>query len=146
MVKMAERTCQLCNKPFSVKESQLRHGRGKYCSVNCKGKVGRSLQDTRGKKNPNWKGGVWKKNTLIKAAEWNKNNPEKRKVHHLVEREVKRGNITPAPCVKCNAIKAEAHHKDYGLPFNITWLCRSCHLKEHSKLSERPARTGPIKE
>lgn len=30
-----ERTCEWCGKPFTVKESRLKHGRGKTCSLQC---------------------------------------------------------------------------------------------------------------
>lgn len=46
---------------------------------------------------------------------------------------IKKGEIIKTPCEKCGNIKTQAHHIDYNKPFDIKWLCRKCHAKEHKK-------------
>ena len=41
------------------------------------------------------------------------------------------GELIRQPCVKCGALKAEAHHPDYSKPLDVQWLCRPCHDREH---------------
>lgn len=45
---------------------------------------------------------------------------------------VKRGTLAKIPC-KCGSLRAEAHHHDYGNPFDVEWLCRPCHLELHAE-------------
>lgn len=45
-----------------------------------------------------------------------------------------RGKILKEDCCKCNSsTDVEAHHHDYTKPLDVIWLCRLCHLKEHSE-------------
>jgi len=40
--------------------------------------------------------------------------------------------IRPNKCDQCDkSLKIEAHHKNYNNPFDIAWLCRTCHRKHH---------------
>lgn len=35
-------------------------------------------------------------------------------------------------CERCGSTRTiDGHHEYYSNPFNITWLCRSCHLRRH---------------
>lgn len=54
--------------------------------------------------------------------------------YQKVRRAVKTGQILrPCNCSKCGRIaKLHAHHEDYDRPFDIKWLCNSCHRKIHS--------------
>jgi ribosomal protein S27AE len=45
---------------------------------------------------------------------------------------LKRGKIVRGPCERCGGSPAEMHHDDYGRPLDVRWLCRRCHLDEHS--------------
>src|SRR5688572_29986465 len=45
---------------------------------------------------------------------------------------IKRGLVVKKPCQCCGEPKAQAHHIDYSKPLEVVWLCRRCHLKEHS--------------
>lgn len=44
------------------------------------------------------------------------------------------GYITkPSKCDVCGIeTKIEAHHNDYGLPTEVDWLCRKCHMLRHT--------------
>lgn len=49
-----------------------------------------------------------------------------------------RGKIEVKPCAKCGREKAEMHHENYAKPTEVIWLCRECHLKEHSDRRKPP--------
>jgi hypothetical protein len=126
--------CELCGARFFARPWDRKRGRGKYCSASCRSKIGRASQDTTGDRNPNWKGGVWKSNTLKKAAEWNAANPDKRRAHHAVQNEIEQRRMLRMPCQICGAERTDAHHADYSKHLEVRWLCRSCHLREHRSL------------
>ncbi len=65
---------------------------------------------------------------------WIKANPEKYKAHQHVQRALKRGDITRLPCETCGEIKTHAHHSDYAKPLEVTWLCATCHRRQHPRL------------
>ena len=46
---------------------------------------------------------------------------------------IRKGLIKREPC-PCGNPRAEAHHVDYGDPWNILWLCRQCHMRHHKLL------------
>ena len=48
----------------------------------------------------------------------------------------------PEPCVLCGKRGEHRHHPDYNRPFDIVWLCESCHHKLHPK--NRKVRTEPL--
>ncbi len=75
--------------------------------------------------------GKQKRNERCKA--WRINNKEKAKSGRLLRYYVSKGLIIrPTICSKCNKEdKIEAHHKDYSKPFEVIWLCRSCHMDTH---------------
>jgi len=126
------RHCEWCNDAFEATSWEVNRGRGRYCSVSCKGAYGRSFQDVSGENHPQWKGGVWKANTIKKAKAWNEANREKQRIHASVNHEIKMGRLVRGPCCQCGSeVNIDAHHHDYAKPLEVTWLCRSCHLKEH---------------
>lgn len=71
------------------------------------------------------------------ARDWVEKNRHKRNVHIVVGNAIKRGLIIPERCTGCSAEKAQAHHEDYSKPFEITWLCETCHGKRHRELNEK---------
>ena len=126
--------CEICSGEIRIYESHLKHGKGRFCSNSCKSKFGRSLQDTTGEKNGMWKGGVWKSNTLLKVAEWRRDNPVKVKAHQKLQQAVRDGKMQRGSCVDCGATEnIDGHHDDYSKPLDVEWLCRSCHLKRHRR-------------
>jgi hypothetical protein len=51
----------------------------------------------------------------------------------LLRLAIKKGEISrPDRCQRCGKItKPQGHHDDYAKPFEVAWLCQSCHAKEH---------------
>jgi ribosomal protein S27AE len=54
----------------------------------------------------------------------------KRKARRKVATEIEAGRLKRLNCEKCDAVKTDAHHKDYTKPLDVNWLCRRCHFKE----------------
>ena len=50
---------------------------------------------------------------------------------------------TPEPCQLCGADGQHRHHPDYDKPYEIVWLCESCHHKLHPR--NRKVRTKKIR-
>lgn len=67
---------------------------------------------------------------------WIKNNPEKRRAHHILNNAIRGGKIIkPTSCSKCdNSNRIHGHHNDYSKPLNVIWLCASCHKQLHRDL------------
>lgn len=43
--------------------------------------------------------------------------------------------IRPEFCSSCNtASTVQGHHEDYNKPYEVTWLCPTCHRKVHKEL------------
>jgi hypothetical protein len=42
-------------------------------------------------------------------------------------------------CEKCGTknIRLHGHHKNYNRPYDVTWLCASCHKLEHNNIDKR---------
>lgn len=53
----------------------------------------------------------------------------------LVNSRIKRGAIErPNACAECGKVgRVDAHHEDYAKPAEVEFLCRSCHMKRHTK-------------
>jgi len=73
---------------------------------------------------------------------WHEANAEKRAAHTILNNAVRDGRaVKPANCQCCGSTgRIEGHHKDYTLPLDVMWLCRSCHVAEHRKESEHLTR------
>lgn len=66
-----------------------------------------------------------------------KRHPERAKARSLLSNAICEGKIIrPAKCSLCseNQFKIEAHHPDYSKPYEVIWLCRSCHGIVHRKI------------
>jgi hypothetical protein len=66
---------------------------------------------------------------------WRKRNPEKWKAHAALYYAVRSGKIVKSKvCDICDReIRTEAHHPDYSKPLEVMWLCRRCHIGEHTR-------------
>lgn len=75
---------------------------------------------------------------IKKSAEitkiWRAQDKRRSVAHNIVARAIRKGDLCPKPCERCNSEKSIAHHEDYDQPLNVVWLCQSCHKKRHIEL------------
>ena len=64
---------------------------------------------------------------------WRECNPQAYWAHAALRSGIRRGLVTPEPCVICGEPKAEAHHPDYDRPLAVQWLCRQHHKQAHAE-------------
>lgn len=63
--------------------------------------------------------------------------PEKNRARSIVNLAVAEGRLVkPDACERCarrveESRELHAHHHDYSEPYDIEWLCQSCHREEH---------------
>lgn len=76
--------------------------------------------------------------------------PEKAAARQLLRTAVSAGKIVkPTVCLHCNnsyPIKSiQGHHEDYSRPLDVLWLCQTCHLVLHGKITDKSliASTNP---
>jgi len=74
---------------------------------------------------------------------WQKKNKEKVKASSLLQYAIKTGRITKE--TKCSICKREdtriiGHHSDYTKPYEVIWLCNSCHKKIHHNIRKNKDR------
>lgn len=64
---------------------------------------------------------------------WKKNNPEAVEAYKQLRQAVRSGRvIRPTNCSRCGReSRLVAHHPDYTKPFEVLWLCSSCHKLLH---------------
>ncbi len=70
-----------------------------------------------------------------------KKSPEKMRARSVFSKHVVAGKIIrPKVCSHCKRSdkkRIEGHHEDYIKPFDVIWLCTSCHQKLHKNPSYR---------
>lgn len=68
------------------------------------------------------------------VEKWRIKNKEKISAEHKLAYKVRTGKIKrPFICSICGLEKRiYAHHPDYTKPYNILWLCGSCHKRIHT--------------
>jgi hypothetical protein len=130
-----ERTCQQCGQTFQAQRYKVERGDGRFCSRSCSSTYAASQKheqrDQTGGNNPNWKGGV-SKNPYRYRKRQKERHPKKVKARKKLRRAVNSGRVLKEPCQHCGATEnLEAHHEDYSKPLEVTWLCKSCHIKRH---------------
>ncbi len=64
--------------------------------------------------------------------------PEKNSARTKVYAALKKGRLKrPIQCSICKkSCKPEAHHSDYSRPLKVLWVCRTCHMMLHRRISE----------
>lgn len=64
---------------------------------------------------------------------WQRSNPEAVKVAQLLRKAIKEGSLErPLRCELCGSEgRVEGHHNNYDSPYEVTWVCASCHKKLH---------------
>ena len=67
---------------------------------------------------------------------WQKNNKEQCSISKKLISAVRSGKVEkPLKCVHCNREGwIVGHHENYNLPYEVIWLCASCHKKIHQGL------------
>lgn len=63
---------------------------------------------------------------------WNWREPQKRRAGSAITNAVAGGHIPPAKlllCVDCGGQAAHYDHRDYGKPYEIAPVCRSCNVR-----------------
>lgn len=63
----------------------------------------------------------------------------KRAARRKVSTEIEAGRLTRQPCEACGNQRADAHHSDYSRPLDVSWFCRSCHIKHDKGISNAAA-------
>ena len=74
------------------------------------------------------------KATRKKAGQaYNKRYPLKYASHVITSNAIRDGKLVrPEKCSTCDSTeKIEGHHDDYTKPFDVRWLCESCHKEWH---------------
>jgi hypothetical protein len=132
-----QRTCQKCGETFHAERYKVERGDGRFCSRSCASSYAASRKhdqyDQSGDSNPNWKGGVSEDPYRYRKRQ-KKRHPEKVKARKKLQRAVKSGRVSKEPCKDCGAAEnLEGHHEDYSKPLEVTWLCKSCHIKRHTQ-------------
>lgn len=70
------------------------------------------------------------------TKKWRENNRHKARAWSTVQNAILRGDLEkPNFCQSCGVcnVRIHAHHEDYSLPLDITWLCHMCHMDLHAK-------------
>lgn len=129
---MIEATCIVCHKKFMARASEVKRGKGKYCSRHCVGVWAsintKNLIHQSGSDNPNWKGGI---NNTERAHRHRDKYPERYMCRQITRNAIRRGALVRKPCEVCSRDKVEGHHDDYSLPLDIRWLCKKHHMALH---------------
>lgn len=82
----------------------------------------------------------WKRTNKDKLGQYvmdgRARNPEQAKAHRTVQKLVAKGALKRGECEVCGMQDSEAHHRDYGEPLNVKWLCRQHHMDLHREQRE----------
>jgi hypothetical protein len=71
------------------------------------------------------------------AQRWAAQNPEARRAQYAVNNAVRDGRLKKMPCALCGSENnIQGHHKDYGRPLDVVWLCATCHHRVHAIFPE----------
>lgn len=106
--------CMECGETFLCRLISLKSGEGTTCSRKCAGhraaRAANALRPT---------------------------SPERIalqvRVAGLINMRIRRGLLRrPDRCSECGQeARVDGHHEDYDKPYEVEWLCRSCHMKRH---------------
>jgi len=71
------------------------------------------------------------------VAKWQKENPEKKNAHIIVNTAIKKGDLVRGVCKECGNPKVHAHHEDYRSPLDVMWLCAKHHRMLHVLVKDK---------
>lgn len=58
--------------------------------------------------------------------------PHKALARGAVSNALRAGRLVSLPCWACGSMETEAHHYDYSMPLEVTWLCKKHHWELHN--------------
>ena len=121
--------------------NKLPKGRWKFCSKKCSLYFYNKIWRTENKEKINEKNKKWQREhreiTSKRANIWYHKNKEDRNYKRSAERKtkklLKKINVNKGEqfCYICGKQAQCIHHNDYKNPYNITWLCNTCHQRLH---------------
>ncbi len=66
-------------------------------------------------------------------------NPIKNRARVMLNNAVRDGRIVRGTCTECGTTeRVHAHHSDYNRPFDVEWLCKDCHWRQHGSVKGTP--------
>jgi hypothetical protein len=73
-----------------------------------------------------------------RQEERNKRDKDKYQCRYTFTNAIKLGKVErPCNCQQCSIeCTPDGHHSDYSKPFEVQWLCKSCHGKMHRKVGD----------
>jgi hypothetical protein len=78
-----------------------------------------------------------KEKLAINASRWRRENPIAYHAHITLNNAVRDKKVIKTPCCICGTTEnVHGHHKDYGKPLDVNWLCAKCHQRIHSAFPE----------
>ncbi len=112
--------CIVCGKQLSRKSEH-------YCSKKCHQKYSESRRTNQDLPDFISK---WKQRKIRKDKDpWI---AVREKTRRKTSELVKRGKLKKKPCLVCRNLSVLAHHENYTNPWEIIWLCESCHKDYHN--------------
>lgn len=72
-----------------------------------------------------------------RADEWRAKHPLAYKAQTALNNALRDRRIFKQPCTICGANEnVHGHHRDYGKPLDVVWLCVRCHQRIHAAFPE----------
>ncbi len=71
------------------------------------------------------------------TAAWREQHPAAYRAQTAVGNAIRDGKLKKEPCLFCGTAEhVHAHHRDYSVPLDVTWLCAKCHHRLHANFPE----------
>jgi hypothetical protein len=67
--------------------------------------------------------------------QWRAEDKRRAQCHNAVARAIRKGELVPKNCERCESEKTIAHHEDYNKPLDVMWLCQPCHKQRHKEIN-----------
>lgn len=134
-----EKTCRGCSAFLPLSEfyrhSRMGDGHLNYCKTCVKSRIaGHRLENLdKIQAYDRWRYRANQARQEQLASLYRSRTPLARKAHNATGNAIRDGRLVrPNACSQCGkTCKPEAHHPDYSKPFDVIWLCRSCHCRLH---------------
>lgn len=136
-----EKQCKRCEKALPTTEfyrhKAMADGFLSFCKACVKNRVNSyrqdNLEDCREYDRERYRSNESRRQQLRDLSHGERFDPVKKKAWSAIGNAIRDGRLErPDTCSSCGiTCKPEAHHEDYSSPFDVCWLCRSCHCKLH---------------